>query len=131
QPPMPGEPALATVELVFRLPGPDGVFNTADDIGAPLPDDRFTLTVNDDIIDKAGNHLDGESNASEPLEFLSPSRWLPALSMMSSFTDIIDKAGNHLDGESNASEPLEFPTFPTGDTLPGGAFVGRFTIDSR
>jgi uncharacterized protein DUF4394/dockerin type I repeat protein len=92
QPPLPGEPALATVELVFRLPGPDGVFNTPDDIGAPLPDDRFTLTVDDDIIDLAGNHLDGESNA---------------------------------------SEPLEFPTFPSGDTLPGGDFVARFTIDSR
>ena len=50
-PPMVGEPALATVELVFRLPGPDGKFNTDDDIGAPLPDDRYTLVVDDDIID--------------------------------------------------------------------------------
>ena len=92
QPPMAGQPALATVELVFRVPGPDGVFNTPDDIGAPLPDDRFTLIVNDDIIDLAGNHLDGESNA---------------------------------------SEPQEFPTFPSGDGLPGGDFIARFTIDSR
>src|SRR5262249_16802475 len=37
-PPVVGQPALATVELVFRLPGPDGKFNTSDDIGAPLPD---------------------------------------------------------------------------------------------
>ncbi len=34
--------------------------------GAPLPDDRFTLTVNDSIKDPAGNELDGESNAAEP-----------------------------------------------------------------
>jgi hypothetical protein len=92
QPPMAGGPALATVELVFRNPGPDGMLNTADDIGAPLPDDRYTLIVNDEIIDLAGNHLDGESNA---------------------------------------SEPQEFPSFPSGDGIPGGDFVARFTIDSR
>jgi Ca2+-binding RTX toxin-like protein len=68
-PPIAGQPALATVELVFRTEGPDGVFNTSDDVGAPLPDDRFTLTISDSIIDLAGNHLDGESNASEPQEF--------------------------------------------------------------
>jgi Ca2+-binding RTX toxin-like protein len=31
-----------------------------------LPDDRFTLTINDTLVDPAGNSLDGESNASEP-----------------------------------------------------------------
>jgi hypothetical protein len=34
----------------------------------PLPDDRFTLTVSDHIMDDAGNALDGESNAAEPQE---------------------------------------------------------------
>ncbi|MEX2174318.1 MAG: dockerin type I domain-containing protein, partial [Pirellulaceae bacterium] len=59
--------ATATIELVFRLPGLDGVFNTADDIGKPLPDDRFTLIVSDEgVQDPAGNNLDGESNAAEP-----------------------------------------------------------------
>lgn len=48
-----GNPALATIELVF-----DG----------PLPDDRFTLTVADTLVDPAGNALDGESNATGPLE---------------------------------------------------------------
>jgi hypothetical protein len=91
-PPVVGQPALATVTLVFRQPGSDGVFDTSDDVGAPLPDDRFTLTVLDNIIDLAGNNLDGESNA---------------------------------------SEPQEFPTFPTGDGIPGGNFVARFTVDSR
>ena len=33
----------------------------------PLPDDRYTLTVNDTaIVDVAGNELDGESNAIQP-----------------------------------------------------------------
>jgi hypothetical protein len=92
QPAIAGQAALATVELVFRSAGPDGLFNTPDDIGALLPDDRYTLIVSDNIIDLAGNRLDGESNA---------------------------------------AEPQEFPSFPTGDGLPGGRFVGRFTIDSR
>ena len=34
----------------------------------PLPDDRFTLTIADSLVDRAGNALDGESNASQPLE---------------------------------------------------------------
>jgi len=34
----------------------------------PLPDDRFTITVSDRIKDRAGNALDGESNAHEPQE---------------------------------------------------------------
>jgi len=34
----------------------------------PLPDDRFTLTVSDNLVDPVGNQLDGESNASEPQE---------------------------------------------------------------
>ncbi len=32
----------------------------------PLPDDRFTLTVNDSVRDPAWNKLDGESDADEP-----------------------------------------------------------------
>ncbi|MDX1946758.1 MAG: DUF4394 domain-containing protein, partial [Pirellulaceae bacterium] len=84
--------ATATVELVFRLPGADGVFNTSDDIGAALPDDRFTLTILDELQDYVGNKLDGESNS---------------------------------------SEPQENPLFPTGDQVPGGNYVARFTIDTR
>jgi len=34
----------------------------------PLPDDRYTLTVLDDIMDNAANPLDGQSNAAEPQE---------------------------------------------------------------
>ncbi len=58
----------------------------------PLPDDRYTLTVRDGLVDPAGNKLDGESHA---------------------------------------SEPQEDPVFPSGDGVPGGSFVARFTIDSR
>ncbi len=72
-----GVPATATAVLTFS---------------SPLPDDRFTLTIDDSIVDPAGNKLDGESNA---------------------------------------KEPQESPIFPTGDIVPGGNFVARFTIDSR
>ena len=48
----PGEATMA-VELVFA---------------APLPDDRFTLTVFDRITDPPGNPLDGESGALAPFE---------------------------------------------------------------
>ncbi|MEX0643140.1 MAG: choice-of-anchor Q domain-containing protein, partial [Pirellulales bacterium] len=58
----------------------------------PLPDDRYTLTVRDGLVDPANNKLDGESHAIEP-------------------------QGN--------------PFFPSGDGVPGGNFVARFTIDSR
>src|SRR5439155_26801134 len=33
----------------------------------PLPDDRYTVTVSDVLVDDAGNRLDGENNAQEPL----------------------------------------------------------------
>ncbi len=42
-----------------------------------------------------------------------------------------DVAGNSLDGESNAAEPQGGPSFPSGDGVPGGDFIARFTVDSR
>jgi hypothetical protein len=60
------DPAIARVELIFHDPGPDGQLFTNDDRGAPLPDDRFTLTVFDTLADPAGNRLDGESGAAGP-----------------------------------------------------------------
>src|SRR5262249_22060983 len=75
--PVAGQLATATVELRFT---------------APLPDDRYTLTISDKLVDDAGNALDGENNA---------------------------------------AQPLETPSFPSGDGQPGGAFVARFTVDSR
>ena len=46
-----GATATATVELQFAN---------------PLPDDRFTLTIFDSLLDPPGNRLDGQSNALEP-----------------------------------------------------------------
>ena len=57
-----------------------------------LPDDRYTFTISDNLVDPANNNLDGESNA---------------------------------------NGPLDTPVFPSGDGVPGGDFVARFTIDSR
>ncbi len=57
--PVPGAGTTFTV-----LPIPVAAVNLT--FAAPLPDDRFTLTVNDSIKDPAGNELDGESNADEP-----------------------------------------------------------------
>ncbi|HUT13235.1 MAG TPA: hypothetical protein VMY42_22290 [Thermoguttaceae bacterium] len=48
-----GEPAKAAITLTFF---------------GPLPDDRYTLTISDALVDPAGNALDGESNAVEPQE---------------------------------------------------------------
>jgi len=89
--------ARANVVLVFRDPGPDGLFDTFDDIGAPLPDDRFTLIISDNLMDLAGNRLDGESNSAEP----------------------------------HANRPGDLLSLPSGDGIPGGSFVARFTVDSR
>ncbi|MGQ9503918.1 MAG: Ig-like domain-containing protein [Thermogutta sp.] len=72
-----GSPATGSIVLTFA---------------EPLPDDRYTLTVSDEVRDLAGNRLDGESNALEP------------------------------------QDP---PLFPTGNNMPGGSFVARFTVDSR
>ena len=47
------QPATGTITLTFSR---------------PLPDDRYTLTVSDAIVDVAGNSLDGESDAAQPLE---------------------------------------------------------------
>ena len=72
-------PGIATAEIVL-------------DFSQPLPDDRYTLTLTDDLVDLAGNPLDGQNNAAEP----------------------------------NGT-----PDFPTGDAIPGGNFIARFTVDSR
>ena len=51
-PEMPGQIALGTVVIEFFT---------------PLPDDRYTLTMSDSIVDDVGNKLDGENNAIQPL----------------------------------------------------------------
>ena len=50
---------------VDGMPAVDSVILTFTE---PLPDDRFTLTVFDNLVDPVGNKLDGESNGVEPLD---------------------------------------------------------------
>ncbi|MDA0660394.1 MAG: Ig-like domain-containing protein [Planctomycetota bacterium] len=57
--------AVARVELIFHDPV-DAILFNGNDRGTPLPDDRFTLTLSDQLSDAAGNALDGESNAAAP-----------------------------------------------------------------
>ncbi|RLT12749.1 MAG: CHRD domain-containing protein [Planctomycetota bacterium] len=52
-PSIPGLAATGRVVLTFPV---------------PLLDDRYTLTINDDVVDDVGNKLDGDSNAIQPLE---------------------------------------------------------------
>ena len=47
-----GQPATGYVTITFA---------------EPLPDDRFTLTIADSLVDDAGNALDGESNLVQPI----------------------------------------------------------------
>ncbi|MEM8947110.1 MAG: Ig-like domain-containing protein, partial [Planctomycetota bacterium] len=94
-------PAIGDSFSVLRRSLAPGNFNTASvtlTFATPLPDDRFTLTVSDNLVDPAGNKLDGESNATSP----APTNGFPAS-----------------------------VTLPTGDSVAGGAFAGRFTVDSR
>src|SRR5690606_1440639 len=90
-----GRIAIKSITLMQPNPAPAGVAAPAMvtlEFFTPLPDDRFTLLITDSIMDLAGNPLDGETNA---------------------------------------AEPVENPTFPSGDGVPGGNFVARFTVDSH
>ena len=60
--------SIASVEVV-NDPVVAGNMATATIIlhfASPLPDDRFTLTIGDDVTDPAGNGFDGETNTLEP-----------------------------------------------------------------
>ena len=94
--------ATASIELVFGI--------TTGTATTPLPDDRFTLTIIDGVVDPAENNLDGESNSVEPQE--APNFFLDAF-------DLFGEPG--ADGLADGS----------GDGVPGGEFVARFTVDSR
>ncbi|MEM9659189.1 MAG: DUF1501 domain-containing protein, partial [Planctomycetota bacterium] len=76
-----------------------------------------------------GNQNGQPAVASATLEFFEP---LPDDRYTLTISDsITDPANNALDGESNADEPQQFPDFPSGDGIPGGDFIARFTVDSR
>ena len=82
-----GQPATATVQLIFAQ---------------PLLDDRYTLTINDNVVDLAGNQLDGASNASDPLgipTFPSGSNGLPANFVARFTVDSRPHIGDYLTGQ--------------------------------
>lgn len=80
--------------------------------------------------------MGGVAMAEVTLTFFEP---LPDDRFTLTISDAItDPVGNRLDGESNADEPIENPDIDfgnanpmSGDGVPGGTFVGRFTVDSR
>lgn len=91
---------------------------------APAAGDSFTLIDSNNTIG-----ITALNTASVTLTFATPlpdDRFRVAVS-----ENLVDPAGNKLDGESNAAEPTAAPTFPTGDGIPGGPFLARFTVDSR
>ena len=86
----PGQPATATVQLIFAQ---------------PLLDDRYTLTINDNVVDLAGNQLDGASNASDPgiPTFPSGSNGLPANFVARFTVDSRPHIGDYLTGQGGTS----------------------------
>ena len=66
-----GNVAIVDVNVTFTTIADDGEPETAEVelvLDAPLPDDRFTISVSDSISDPAGNPLDGESGALAPFD---------------------------------------------------------------
>jgi subtilisin-like proprotein convertase family protein len=86
--------SIASVKVVNDTPAVGGVATGHIELifSEALPDDRYTLTL---------------------------------------FADLVDPAGNALDGETNAIEAHTSPIFPSGDSVAGGDFTARFTVDSR
>jgi hypothetical protein len=125
-PPVAGSPATGTLVLTF-----------AD----PLPDDRFTLTVKDNVVDPAGNKLDGESNAIEPngapdfpsgdgqpggdfvARFTVDSR--PEIGTWSGGSEYIDTNGNFIYDPANLDATNRDLTYTLGFTS-DNIFAGNF-----
>jgi len=65
-----GEIAIRSVTWTQTpaLAGRPAAGNVAINFYEPLPDDRYTLLISESLVDTAGNRLDGESNARQPLE---------------------------------------------------------------
>ena len=104
----PGGPGQTTVQLEFF---------------EPLPDDRFTLTVFDRLMDRPGNHLDGDSNAAEPQEIpLFPTGdGTPGEDFMARFTvDSRPEIGTYSDGSVYIDANGNFAFDPT-----SGDFTNR------
>ncbi|MBL9122240.1 MAG: DUF4214 domain-containing protein [Planctomycetaceae bacterium] len=122
-----GNPAAARIILSFAQ---------------PLPDDRYTLIVSDNITDPAGNRLDGENNADQPngepnfptgdgvaggsftTRFTVDSR--PEIGIWSSSSVQVDINGNFTWDPTNADQTNRDLTFVMGNTS-DYIFAGNFT----
>ena len=129
--PIVGSTATATIELQFDR---------------PLPDDRFTLTLFDSILDPAGNELDGESNAIEPVgmplfpsgdgvaggdfvaRFTVDSR--PEIGAYAGLTVSTDTNGNFFFDANNADATNRDLTFEFGSTS-DQRFLGQFVLNGN
>lgn len=64
-----GRALITQAEVVSTSYDADGVRTTVRlTLNSYLPDDRFTLKVSDNIVDDAGNRLDGDTQATAPFE---------------------------------------------------------------
>jgi hypothetical protein len=124
-PPVVGGVPTAHVQLIFAH---------------PLPDDHYTLTVSDHILDPAGNRLDGESNAAEPNEgptFPSGDGHPGGRFIAAFVVDSVPELGFYANGSANIDINGDFivnpNVLPEGDVIlpygPNGAavFSGQFS----
>ena len=115
--------------------GPDGVSPQAPAIDPGLATNvgsyRLVGDHTGDIqIDRITVVTESPRSVVVQLEFSAP---LPDDRYTLEIADVVsDAAGNRLDGESAARSPADSAAaLPSGNGLPGGNFIGRFTIDSR
>jgi hypothetical protein len=140
-PPLPGS---FTNEVAFKPELVEGINGMNSDGGITLIGDAngriaFKVFANDDPFNPESplpNTTAGAATGEIQLRFVDANGNPIALpddryTLTIADTDVVDPAGNLLDGESNAQEPLNNPAFPSGNGLPGGDFVARFTVDSR
>jgi hypothetical protein len=108
--------------LLAALAEDPGHYSLVGDANGVIPIGDVTFDPDEVVADKP-------ATATITLHFLNP---LPDDRFTLTVSDsLADRVGNALDGESNAVQPLEAPKFSSGDGVPGGDFVARFTVDSR
>ncbi|NLY02819.1 MAG: DUF4394 domain-containing protein, partial [Rhodopirellula sp.] len=124
---------IPVTDLPTRLP-PDFLYDAlkqevAEDPGRYLlvGDNVGPIAIKDVVVTQFIGS-DNVAHANIELFFFEP---LPDDRYSLTVAGLVDPVGNEQDGESDAVQPLETPGFPTGDGVPGGDFLARFTVDSR
>jgi hypothetical protein len=104
---------------------------------------RFTPPFDSEIVTNVGHYsLVGDATGHAHIEsatFLAPNKVqldlaepLPDDRFTFTISDsLTDLTGNALDGESQVAAPGGYVLLPSGDGVPGGDFVARFTVDTR